>query len=113
MNGDKLSRDFLKSLAQLPETPEQKAAREHEVFVRIAVESIKSAIFEAAKNRLTSYTVHVTATPEPEQHSLDPSLYNDVFPILQQDVGNVSCVNLACTYESCINGTGCIHFDWS
>ena len=103
MSGDTFSRAFLQSLAQPPETPEQKAAREREVYIRIAVESIKSAIFEAAKNGLTSYTVHVTATPEPDQPTLDPSLYTDVFPILQQDVGNVSCVN----------ANGCIHFDWS
>jgi hypothetical protein len=103
MSGDTLSKEFLQSLVKPAETPEQKAAREHDAQVCIAVERIRCDLIEAAKNGLTSYTVHVTSTPEPDTHALDPSLFDAVYPILVQEVGNVSCSNAG----------GCIHFDWS
>ncbi len=103
MSGDTLSKEFLRSLVKPVETPEQKAARENDAQVCIAVERIRCGILEAAKNGLTSYTVHVTSTPELDTHALDPSLFDTVYPILVQEVGNVSCSNT----------NGCIHFDWS
>ncbi len=107
MSGDPLSKEFLRSLARPVETPEAKASREHESRVRITVDNIRSGIFDAATIRLTSFTVYATENPEPDQHSFDPSLFNDVYAILQQEAGNVSC-----TVQGAPNGT-CIHFDWS
>jgi hypothetical protein len=103
MSGDTLSKEFLQSLAKPVETAEEKAAREHESRVHSTVESIRSGIYDAATKGLTSYTVHVTETPGPDQHSFDPSLLNEVYAILQVEVGNVTCSN------EC----GCIQFDWS
>jgi hypothetical protein len=107
MSGDTLSKEFLQSLARPVETPEAKAAREHESRVRITVESIRSGIFDAATRGLTSYTVHAIENPQPDQHSFDPSLFTDVYAILQQEAGNVPC-----TMSEAPNGN-CIHFDWS
>jgi hypothetical protein len=104
MSGDILSKEFLQSLARPVETAVEKAAREHESRVRNAVESIRCGIIGAAQTGLTSFTVHVTETPELGQPSLDPSLFNDVYAILQQEVGNVTCT---------APNNVCIHFDWS